>query len=457
MRYRKPDELKETEIDWLKKIPIDWDETSLRHVSKSIGNGTTESQIDEGFTEYPVTRIETISSGSIDFGAVGYVNKFKGIDDYKLNNGDIVFSHINSLPMVGNCAMYISDKDLYHGMNLLRIQPNENAVPSFLIYLLKSHFFNEKVRAVAKHAINQVSVSTTNLKALPVLLPPKSEQRSIATFLDRKTEAIDGLIQKKEQLIDRLKEKRQALITRAVTKGLDPDMPMKDSGIEWLGEIPEEWETSKLKFLTNKIIDGTHHTPTYTNEGVPFLRVTDIHERDIDLSEVKRISKDEHVELTRRCNPEKGDLLVSKNGTIGVPRVINWDWEFSIFVSLCLIKTKENILVDYLYYNFLSKTIEEQIRAGGKTNTITNLHLDKIQNFIITLPPLEEQKRVVKYLNSQVKSIKKGVDIVRDQIDRLREYRQSLISAAVTGKIDVRSSYAEASAAKDEKEVELER
>ena len=109
----------------------------------------------------------------------------------------------------------------------------------------------------------------------------------------------------------------------------------KDSGIPWLGEVPEHWEVKRLKFLTNKIVDGAHFTPTYVNEGVPFLRVTDIQEKNIDMEKIKYIPLEEHQELIKRCNPQKGDLLLSKNGTIGISKKIDWNWEFSIFVSLC--------------------------------------------------------------------------------------------------------------------------
>jgi type I restriction enzyme S subunit len=194
----------------------------------------------------------------------------------------------------------------------------------------------------------------------------------------------------------------------------------------------------RLKFLTRQIIDGTHFTPTYAVEGVPFLRVTDIQESVINFEQVKLIPESEHKELIKRCNPEKGDLLLSKNGTIGVPRIVDWNHKFSIFVSLCLIKVRKLLSVHYSYYFFLSHEIKSQMSYGTKTNTVMNLHLDKIREFIFTFPPLPEQQKIAQFLDRETSKIDNLITKTRTSIDHLKEYRTALISAAVTGKIDVR-------------------
>jgi len=210
----------------------------------------------------------------------------------------------------------------------------------------------------------------------------------------------------------------------------------KNSGIEWLGEIPEGWDSIRLKYLSKQIIDGTHFTPNYVEEGVPFLRVTDIHTGTIDFCQVKRITREEHEILIKRCKPEKGDLLLSKNGTIGVPCIVNWSEEFSIFVSLCLIKVKKSLNVSYAKYIFLSNEISEQIYAGGKKNTITNLHLDKIKEFFFSLPLKEEQRDIAAFLDRETSRIDKLIEKKEKQIELLKEKRAALISHAVTKGLD---------------------
>jgi type I restriction enzyme S subunit len=198
----------------------------------------------------------------------------------------------------------------------------------------------------------------------------------------------------------------------------------------------------RLKHVTSKIIDGTHVTPTYTNDGIPFLRVTDIvkaNNSDIDMQGLKYISEEEYTELSKRCWPQKGDLLYSKNGTIGVPRVIDWDWEFSIFVSLCLIKIEKNIVnPEYLSIFLQSKVTQNQIAIGSKSNTVTNLHLDKIKEFIFVFPPKKEQLSIIQVISEQIDKINSMKNANQRTIERLQEYRTALITAAVTGKIDVR-------------------
>ncbi|MEQ8971802.1 MAG: restriction endonuclease subunit S [Coleofasciculus sp. C1-SOL-03] len=216
----------------------------------------------------------------------------------------------------------------------------------------------------------------------------------------------------------------------------------KDSGVEWLGDIPEHWEAVRLKHITNKIIDGAHFTPTYVSEGIPFLRVTDIVQagsNSINMNNIKFIPEEEHEALSIRCKPEKGDLLYSKNGTIGVPRIVDWDFEFSIFVSLCLIKViKQKISSEFLQYSLLGKLTETQINIGAKSNTVTNLHLDKIKEFWAALPPLEEQDAIAQFLDHKTTEIDQQKAKIKQAIDLLKEYRTALITNAVTGKIDVR-------------------
>lgn len=294
---------------------------------------------------------------------------------------------------------------------------------------------------------HRAAINWDILKGITVGLPPVDEQVAILQFLDRETGKIDALIAEQEKLLTLLAEKRQATISHAVTKGLNPDVPMKDSGVEWLGEVPEHWVATRLGHLTRQIVDGAHFTPTYVDQGVPFLRVTDITASNLDLSEVKRIPEYEHVELSRRCRPEKGDLLLSKNGTIGIPRVVTWDWDFSIFVSICLIKLGKKLDANFVAYVFQSSTIKIQIEEGVKQSTVINLHLEKIAGFKFPVPPISEQLAIVDYLNAKTIRIDALKSDAEHAIALLKERRTALISAAVTGKIDVRNAVAEEGAA----------
>ena len=209
------------------------------------------------------------------------------------------------------------------------------------------------------------------------------------------------------------------------------------SGVEWIGEIPRGWSIVKVKHLTHQVIDGTHYTPEYQDGGIPFLRVTDIHTKTIDLSKVKYITPELHHELSRRCKPEKGNLLLSKNGTIGITRVIDWDFEFSIFVSLCLIKFKTETYSPYFFsYLFQSQVIDQQLRESSKTSTVTNLHLDKIRELFVVKPPISKQHAIVAFLDQKTGQIDELIRIKERRIELLQEQRTTLINQAVTKGLD---------------------
>ena len=213
----------------------------------------------------------------------------------------------------------------------------------------------------------------------------------------------------------------------------------KESGVSWLGEVPEGWIVTRLKYLTRLIIDGAHFTPTYVDDGVPFLRVTDLHNQIIDKEKTKYIPLSEHKELIKRCNPQRGDLLLSKNGTIGLTKIIDWDWEFSIFVSLCLIKfRKDKLNAEYFSYIFQSSIIEEQLTNSTKKTSVMNLHLDKINELNFIVPSIEEQSNIILYLDNKTKKIDTLMEKSTKAIELLKERRSALISSVVTGKIDVR-------------------
>ena len=184
-----------------------------------------------------------------------------------------------------------------------------------------------------------------------------------------------------------------------------------------------------------KIIDGAHHTPTYTQSGVPFLRVTDIHSDTIDPRRTKFVSLKEHKNLAARCSPKKGDILLSKNGTVGIAKLINWDWEFSIFVSLAMISINaySGVKGEFLESVINSKIVKKQIENRSKQGTVTNLHLEEIRDFNIPTPPEEEQ---IKIANIS-KSYEDRVRNERHRLTKLLASKSGLMDDLLTGRVRV--------------------
>jgi type I restriction enzyme, S subunit len=191
-----------------------------------------------------------------------------------------------------------------------------------------------------------------------------------------------------------------------------------------VGIIPNSWSIQRLANITTLIIDGTHHTPVYTSHGVPFLRVTDI-QGEFDETRFKHISAFEHEQLIKRCHPQNGDLLLSKNGTIGIPRVVDWDWGFSVFVSLALIKLKRECLnVHYLEQFFRSDFLATQLAQRSKQGTVTNLHLEEIREILVPLPPsLKEQTAIANVLSDS--------DALIGALEQLIAKKQAIKSATM--------------------------
>lgn len=425
MKYKKYLKFKDSEVDWLGEIPSAWE-------ARRLGFYFTERRekvSDKDFNALSVTKN----------GIVPQLDNAAKTDDgdnrKKVCSGDFVINSRSDRKGSSGLSKLTGSVSLINTV----IQP-KNINGEFSHYLFRSYPFQEEFYRYGKGIVADLwSTNYTSMKNITIPYPPIQEQQQIAKFLDNATQKMDTLIQKQENLIKLLKEKRQAVISHAVTRGLNPDVKFKDSGVEWLGEVPEHWGVSRLKHLTRLIIDGAHFTPTYVDNGIPFLRVTDLHNKIINKEKVKYIPIKEHIELIKRCKPEKGDLLLSKNGTIGLTKIIDWDWDFSIFVSLCLIKFKTNkFLAEYFQFIFQSSAIEEQLFHSSQKTSVTNLHLDKINELCFSVPRIEEQKEIVNYLDEKTQKIDTLIKKATKSIKLLKEKRTALISAAVTGKIDVR-------------------
>lgn len=276
-----------------------------------------------------------------------------------------------------------------------------------------------------------------------------SDDESIRDEIVEILETVDLAIEKTEELIAKYEQVKQGMMHDLFTRGVDENgklRPSYDDSPEFyqeteLGFMPKSWRLLTFEELTTKIIDGTHHTPTYTEEGIPFLRVTDIQDRGFNWDRFKYVSKKEHQILIKRCKPEKGDILYSKNGTIGIPRLVTWDWEFSVFVSLALIKINKNI-ASPLYIEQLLKSglIWSQIHKRAKQGTVTNLHLEEIREFQIPLPQKNEQELI----NQRLKAIDDTLLNETLYLEKLQKQKAGLMQDLLTGQVSVNVEQKEA-------------
>ena len=445
MKHKPYPKYKPSGIDWIGDIPEGWGSFQLRRCVQQINNGTTATQLDY-VTEFPVTRIETISSGSINFEKVGYIEEADVKKKDILSNGDILLSHINSLVYVGNCAIYNDHRTLVHGMNLLRLILPKCISSEFLIYYLKGSVFKNQIQSIAKHAINQVSLPISALKSLLIAIPnKKEEQEKIANFLDQKTAQIDDLIQKKEEMVKLLKEKRAAVINQAVTKGLDPNAKMKPSGIDWIGDIPGGWDVRRLKFIASTKFSNVDKHAKEEEQPVSLCNYVDVYYNDFIDSNMDFMQATATNDEIRKFALNKGDVIVTKDSEswddIAIPAYVKEDMHGVLCgYHLAIIQANQNMCGEYVFWSFLSQIINYQFQVSATGVTRYGLGKGALDNAMFFAPSKKEQHKIANYLYQKTTEIDGLIQKIESAIDKLREYRSSLITAAVTGKIDVRGA-----------------
>ena len=268
-------------------------------------------------------------------------------------------------------------------------------------------------------------------------LPPVQEQHAIAGFLDRETAKIDALVAKEERLIALFQEKRTALITRAVTKGLDPDVPMKDSGVQWLGAVPANWDLLALKRRWN-VVDCKHLTVPFIGEGIPLASVRETQSFELDLKDAQRTTVEWYKMLIEgERKPRRGDLIYCRNVGVGSASLVTGNDLFAMGQDVCLIRSStEN--QRWLNYFLCSSTMSYQLASTLVGSTFNRINVAEVMTLLIPVPPRVEQDRIAQFLDLETAKVDSFVAKVYEAINHLKELRTALISAAVTGKIDVR-------------------
>ncbi|HEE6638201.1 restriction endonuclease subunit S [Acinetobacter baumannii] len=438
-KYHKYAEYKDSGVDWLGEIPSHWEIIPVgRLFTRLKRTGFPSKELLSVYRDYGVipksSRDDNNNKPSDDLGQYQLVQPNDLVmNKMKAWQGSIAISEYEGIVSPAY-FVYEPLKKLF-----------AKAFPKYVHYLLRNPRYIAQYLSRSKGIrVNQWDLDPEEFQRIELVLPPKSEQDQIFSFLDHETAKIDTLIAKQEKLIELLKEKRQAVISHAVTKGLNPNVPMKDSGVEWLGEVPEHWEIWKFSHIAPIITCGVASTPTYVDEseGMPFLSAQNIKNNKLSLHKFNYISHELHEQLTRYRRPEYGDILVTRVGAgIGEACVVDIDLEFSIYVSLTHIRVKaelaHNKFIMYFfgtdYCKFLN--FDGTVTGGG----VGNLNVNNVVRYKIALPSIEEQQQITEYLDNYINKQDELIAKAESAIQLMQERRTALISAAVTGKIDVRN------------------
>ena len=437
-------EYRNSDVKWLGKIPAHWDVRRLKTIASvqlsNVDKHSEEGQVAVKLCNYVDVYYNDLVTADLDF--MSATATPEQARRFLLHAGDVVITKDSeSWNDIAVPAVVGEDlSDVLCGYHLAHIKPGPDLDGRFLARQFSAVGMRDQFY-VAANGITRFGLGGDAIRTGVFPIAPIEEQRAIADFLDRETAKIDALVARKERLIELLQEKRTALITRAVTRGLDPNVPLKDSGVEWLGEIPAHWEAKRLKHLTPGTTVGIVVTPSkyYVDEGIPCLRSLNVSRGAIDMENLVFIS--EHAnELHRKSKIFAGDVVVVRTGQAGIAAVVPKELDGANCIDLLIVRCSEQILSQFVYYYLNSRNAISQaaelsvgaIQAHYNTSTLARLVVPKV--------PMDEQGRIVAYLDAATGEIDRLTGKIRQAIDHLGDFRTALISAAVTGKIDVREA-----------------
>lgn len=374
-------------------LPNGWEWTEWKKIV-NVKNGKHYKEVLNPNGKYPI-----YGSGGI----IDYSNEFL------CKENSVIIGRKGTI----NNPLFVKEK-FWNIDTAFGLESNEEyLMPMFLFYFSKQFNFLE-----LNTATTLPSLTKTKLQQILMPLPPLSEQQRIVSKLDNLFEKIDKSIALHQKNMD------------------DADIFMGSVLNDVFGELEEKYEIKTVDELCSKITDGTHSTPKYTDDGVHFLSVKNISQGIIDFSDTKYVSQEEHLTLSKRCNVEKNDILYTKVGTTGIAKVVDTDIEFSIFVSIALLKPKNN-LIESMYFQYILNSPncyqQSQSRTRGMANR--NLVLKDIKQINFPLPPLHIQQKVVKYLDEVSEKIEKVKSIQKEKMDSLKALKASILDKAFRGEL----------------------
>jgi len=435
-------------VEWLGDVPHHWNVKRTRFM---VAMNPTKQEINNlpPETEVQFLPMESVSEdGSLNLETTRPIFEVSSGYTY-FAEGDVTFAKITPCFENGKGAIMrnLQNSVGFGTTELTVIRPGPSLNNEYLYYLTISRDFRKNGEAWMYGAGGQKRVPDDFVRELRFAFPPLSEQQAIADFLESETERIDLLIGKKKKFVELLKEKRTALISHAVTKGLNPKVKMKLSGVEWLGDMPEHWEVKRLKDLLlhkkGAIKTGPFGSQLLSSEmyesEVKVYNQRSVIDNDFEFGE-NYISEEKFLEL-KEFQTYPGDFLITTRGTIGRCAILPENSEKGI-LHPCLMRLQtEKRKVQDRFLEILieeSNFILEQLKIKSNGTTIDVIYQDSLKNVLVLIPPLPEQQNIVAYLDREMSKIDSLMSKVETAIEKLKEYRTALISAAVTGKIDVR-------------------
>ena len=428
--------MKDSGIEWIGEIPEGWEITRLKYLADFEPTCDTSYLTDESKITY--TPMECVKNGGFENRSALYGNLSHTLTPFQ--NDDIAMAKVTPCFENGNIAIM---DNLFSGFGLgsseLFIFRPKSISTRYFFYWLQNKAFVARACSTMTGTGGLKRISPSFIRNCPVHCPSTDEQTMISDYLDAKCSEIDDLLTSVRSSIEEYKKLKQAVITQAVTKGVRGEREMKDSGVEWIGKIPREFDPVQLKFFCKLITDGTHFSPTTVENGWPYITAGDVHGIGLDYNSAKRISEEDFQLLVAQgCQPLKGDVLLVKDGaTTGRVGFVDSDTPCVILSSVAMLRPADNTDGHYLMYLLASDFLQKQILVSMAGSAMPRTTLTKLTKYIGLLPPLHEQKEIANYLDAKCAEIDGLIAKKEQLVKELESYKKSLIYEVVTGKREV--------------------
>ena len=433
---------KDSGIEWLGKIPSHWTPISMKYYFYMKGRiGWQGLKADEFISDGPdlVTGTD-FENGKVDWSRCYHISeeRYAEAPEIHVKEGDLLITKDGT---VGKLAYvdYVPGKVSLNS-HLLILRPLTDSVSNhFMYWALQANNFVHYT-GLAQSGSIMASLSQEKIGDYKLALPSLLEQRIIATYLDNKVSQIDTVIAEKEKMIEDLQNYRKSIISEAVTRGLNTDVPMKDSGFEWIGMIPESWKVTRLKFISDNF-DGTHFSPETKEEGMPYITAGDVRGKGLDYDGAKKISYEDYCRLVEQgCKIEKNDVLIVKDGaTTGRVGLMIDQTDCVALSSVAMLRPHDDVDSLFLMYYMESYPMQTQITNSMAGSAMPRITLTKLNEFVINVPPLREQIQIASFIDQKIEQTDNVLAEIMNEISDLKAYKSSLITEAVTGKIDLRN------------------
>ncbi|MBQ8879753.1 MAG: restriction endonuclease subunit S [Clostridia bacterium] len=419
--------MKDSGVEWLGSIPTAWE------LSK-IGTLYTERKTKVSDVDYPP--LSVTMKGIVP--QLATAAKTDAHDDRKLVCvGDFAINSRSDRR--GSCGISAYDGSVSLINTILT--PRKSMNPRYYNWLFHTTSFADEFYSWGHGIVDDLwTTNWQDMKRIQIPVPPLAEQEAIADFLDKQCAEIDAVIEQTKATIEEYKKLKQSVITEAVTKGIRGDRPMKDSGIEWIGEIPREWEIRKLFRAIDNIGDIDHYMPASVDNGIPYLMTGDLREKlsEVKFEECKQVAMEDYLELSSKIKVTKGDIIFARYATIGTVCIVDVDKDFLVSYSCLTIKPTVGLLSGvFLFYYLKSSAFFEEVKQYINSNTQSNVGLDSMTKSKIVLPSILEQQEIAYYLDQKCAEIDTLIEKKTALIEEMEALKKSTIFEYVTGKKEV--------------------